>query len=115
LIEVLVATTLTLVLIGALVRVFEMVSTGVNDARSTLEMNDRLRERGKVAQSFLRTGRKGPIEPVELGHSTASLCIPGNIAQILKRKFTWDPAREQSTDEEVNRMLRRPMRAPWRL
>lgn len=59
--------------------------------------------------------RKDPIEPVEIGHSTASLCILGNIAQILKRKFAWDPAREQSTDEEVNRMLRRTMRAPWKL
>ena len=47
--------------------------------------------------------------------STASLCILGNIAQILKRKFTWDPVAERSTDEDVNRMLRRPMREPWKL
>ena len=59
--------------------------------------------------------RTDPIEPVEVGHSTASLCILGNIAQLLKRKFTWDPTVERSTDEEVNRMLRRPMRAPWKL
>ena len=57
--------------------------------------------------------RKDPIEPVEVGHYTSSLCILGNIAQILKRKFTWDPATERSTDEQVNRMLRRPMREPW--
>lgn len=43
LIEVLVATTLTLMLIGAVVTVFEMVSNSVSDARSTLEMGDRLR------------------------------------------------------------------------
>ena len=59
--------------------------------------------------------RQDPIEPVEIGHSTASLCILGNMAQILKRKFTWDPVAERSADEEVNRMLRRPMREPWRL
>ena len=59
--------------------------------------------------------RKDPIEPVEVGHSTASLCILGNIAQLLKRKFTWDPAAERSTDDEVNRMLQRPMREPWKL
>ncbi len=59
--------------------------------------------------------RKDPVEPVEFGHSTASLCILGNIAQLLKRKFTWDPSKEQSTDEDVNRMLSRPMRAPWKL
>ena len=59
--------------------------------------------------------RKDPIEPVEVGHGTASLCILGNIAQLLKRKFTWDPANERSTDEDVNGMLSRPMRAPWKL
>jgi hypothetical protein len=59
--------------------------------------------------------RQDPIEPVEIGHSTASLCILGNMAQILKRKFSWDPVAERSTDEEVNRMLRRPMREPWSL
>jgi hypothetical protein len=59
--------------------------------------------------------RQDPIDPVEVGHSTASLCILGNIAQILRRKFTWDPAAERSADEDVNRMLRRPMREPWML
>jgi hypothetical protein len=59
--------------------------------------------------------RQDPIEPVEVGHSTASLCLLGNMAQILKRKFTWDPAAERSSDEEVNRRLRRAMREPWTL
>jgi len=59
--------------------------------------------------------RQDPIGPVEAGHRTASLCILGNQAQILKRKFAWDPAAERSDDEEVNRLLRRDMRAPWKL
>ena len=59
--------------------------------------------------------RKDPIAPVEVGHRTASLCSLGNMAQILKRKFTWDPTAQRSTDEDVNRMLRRAMRAPWQL
>lgn len=59
--------------------------------------------------------RQDPIEPVEVGHSTASLCILGNIAQILKRKFTWDPVAQRSPDDEVNQMLRREMREPWKL
>jgi len=59
--------------------------------------------------------RRDPIEPVEIGHRSASLCILGNIAQLLKRKFAWDPQTQRSTDAEVNRMLRRPMRAPWTL
>ena len=59
--------------------------------------------------------RQDPIEPVEVGYSTASLCILGSIAQLLKRKFTWDPVAQRSNDEDVNRRLRRDMRAPWTL
>jgi predicted dehydrogenase len=59
--------------------------------------------------------RKDPIEPVEAGHSTASLCLLGNIAQILKRSFRWDPVAESSPDDDVTRMLSRPMREPWKL
>ena len=68
-------------------------------------------------RSFLDAvkSRQDPIEPVEVGHSTASLCVLGNIAQILKRKFAWDPTAERSPDDEVNRMLSRPMREPWKL
>jgi predicted dehydrogenase len=57
--------------------------------------------------------RQDPIEPVEAGYRTASLCLLGNMAQLLKRKFTWDPVAERSDDEDVNRMLRREMRTPW--
>ena len=60
--------------------------------------------------------RQDPIEPVEVGFSTASLCLLGNMSQLLKRKFTWDPAAERSPDDdEVNQMLSRPMRDPWKL
>ena len=57
--------------------------------------------------------REDPIEPVEVGLSSASLCLLGNMAQILKRKYSWDPKTERSTDEDVNRMLSREMREPW--
>ena len=60
--------------------------------------------------------RQDPIAPVEIGHRTASACHLGNIAMLLKRKLRWDPAKEQFIgDEEANRMLTRPMRAPWTL
>ncbi|MBS0210220.1 MAG: Gfo/Idh/MocA family oxidoreductase [Planctomycetes bacterium] len=69
------------------------------------------------AANFLAAvkSRRDPIQPVETGHSTASLCILGNAAQVLKRKFTWDPALERSSDSEVNAFLSRPLRAPWTL
>ncbi len=67
------------------------------------------------AGDFLRAIQQGrdPIEPVEIGHSTATLCILGSIAQIVKRPFKWNPATERSDDDEVNSMLERPFRAPW--
>jgi predicted dehydrogenase len=60
--------------------------------------------------------RQEPIEPVEAGHRTASLCHLGNIAMRLGRKVRWDPEKETFIDdEEANRMLRRPYREPWDL
>ncbi len=60
--------------------------------------------------------REEPIEPVEVGHRTASLCHLANIAMKLHRKFRWDPKTEQVVgDDEASQMLSRPMRAPWTL
>ena len=39
--------------------------------------------------------RQEPIGSVELGHRTASICNLGNIAMRLKRKFRWDPDKEE--------------------
>jgi predicted dehydrogenase len=58
--------------------------------------------------------RKDPIEPVEVGHRTASLCHLGNIAMLLKRTIKWDPKREEIVgDAEASRLLAPPLRAPW--
>jgi predicted dehydrogenase len=60
--------------------------------------------------------RDEPIEPVEAGHRTASICHVGNIAMRLKRKLQWDPQKEIFVDDDqANQMLRRPYRKPWRL
>ena len=60
--------------------------------------------------------RRDPIEPVEVGHRSATICHLGNIAMLLKRKIRWDPAKEEIVgDAEAAAMLARPMRAPWRL
>ncbi len=60
--------------------------------------------------------RQDPIEPVEVGHRTASICHLGNIAMRLKRKIVWNPELEQITgDDEANAMLQRPYRGPWKI
>lgn len=58
--------------------------------------------------------RKEPIEPVETGHRTATICHLGNIAMKLNCLIKWDPKAERVLDDvEIAKMLERPMRAPW--
>lgn len=60
--------------------------------------------------------RRPPICTAETGTSSATVCHIGNIAYWLNRSLKWDPAAEQFVDdEEANRLISRPMRAPWRL
>lgn len=60
--------------------------------------------------------RERPICDVEIGHRSCTICHLGNIAVLLGRELTWDPAREQFVgDEQANLMVSKPMRAPWHL
>jgi hypothetical protein len=60
--------------------------------------------------------RKAPFAPAEVGHRTATICHLLNIAMITESPLKWDPVAEQITNNEAaNRMLARPMRAPWHL
>lgn len=63
----------------------------------------------------IQTGRQ-PAAPAEIGHRSATVCHLGNIAMLLKRKLRWDPNRERFIgDDQANRMLARPYRAPWHI
>ncbi len=54
--------------------------------------------------------------PAETGHRTITIAHLGNIAMMLGRKLKWNPDQERFVgDEEANRRLSRPMRAPWHL
>jgi predicted dehydrogenase len=58
--------------------------------------------------------RRETAAPVEVGHRSATVCHLGNIAMLLKRKLQWDPEKEQFVDDDqANRLLDRPRRAPW--
>jgi len=60
--------------------------------------------------------RREPAAPVETGHRSATVCHLGNIAMLLGRKLRWDPVKERFlNDDEANRLLDRPRRAPWRI
>ena len=59
--------------------------------------------------------RRQPVSPVEMGHRACSTCLIHDIAMVLKRKVYWDPVLERfKNDDEANRLLSRPQRAPYR-
>jgi len=60
--------------------------------------------------------RQRPFRDVEYGHRAATVCHLGNIAYWLKRPLKFDPDKEAIVgDDEADRWLDRPRRAPWRL
>ncbi len=60
--------------------------------------------------------RRKPICDVEIGCRSVIICHLGNIAYWLKRPLRWDPVNERFVgDDEANRWLDRPKRAPWTL
>lgn len=63
----------------------------------------------------LRT-REQPIMPIEVGYRVVTLAIIANIAYQLGRPLKWDPVEQKFLgDEEANRFLAQPYRAPWHL
>lgn len=60
--------------------------------------------------------RKQCYGPAEIGHRTITIAHIGNIAMILGRKLKWNPDTERFVnDPGADKMLSRPMRAPWEL
>lgn len=60
--------------------------------------------------------RKEPIAPIEQAHRSITIAHLGNIAMKVGRNLKWDPKEERILGDDVaNRMLSRPMRAPWTL
>ena len=58
--------------------------------------------------------RKQTICPVEAGHRATSTCLLSHIAMKLRRRLEWDPETERfKHDDEANRFLSRPQRAPY--
>lgn len=59
--------------------------------------------------------REEPVEPVEVGHRTASLCHLGNIALQRMKRLDWDPEAERFlNDDQANEMLGFPRREDWK-
>jgi predicted dehydrogenase len=60
--------------------------------------------------------RQKTIACEEIGHRTATLCHLLNISYLTGRTLQWDPVAEKITnDDGANRLLKKPMRAPWKI
>ena len=61
-----------------------------------------------------RATRERPVADIEEGYISSAACILANLSLRLGRTLEWDHARGQVLgDDEANRLLRRPYRAPW--
>jgi len=60
--------------------------------------------------------RERPVGDVEIGHRSVTVCHLANLAVRLGRALSWNVDRESFVDDPAaNRLLRRPMRSPWRI
>jgi predicted dehydrogenase len=61
-----------------------------------------------------RETREHPVSDIEQGYISSASCILANLSLRLGRTLEWDHEKGQVVgDEEANRLLRRPYRAPW--
>ncbi len=82
-----------------------------NPARTVADPGDYTADHIRNFLDSVKT-RQEPIEPVEVGHRTASVCHLWNIAiQRIGKTLEWNPEKERFTnDEAANSMLSRPVR-----
>ena len=59
--------------------------------------------------------RRDPVAPVEAGHLASMFGLISEVAGRTGRKLDWDPTAERFIDDDANRLLARPLRAPWTL
>ena len=63
----------------------------------------------------IKTGEK-PRGHVESGHRSSTMCHLANICVELGQNLHWDPVNERFLDNpEADKLISRPMRAPWSL
>ncbi|HEY2951433.1 MAG TPA: Gfo/Idh/MocA family oxidoreductase [Verrucomicrobiae bacterium] len=71
--------------------------------------------RGHMKNLLSNIATRGrPVADIEQGCISSASSILANVSMQLGRTLTWDAAKgEVIGDEEANRLLRRPYRAPW--
>ena len=84
----------------------------------TKEEKEAIAQRPNHYQSFINgiKTRRDPNVPVEIGHSSCTMCNIGNIAYELNRPLQWNPIVEKfMNDDEANSKLHYEYREPYKL
>ena len=71
--------------------------------------------RGHMKDFLAAIASRGkPVADIEQGYISTTACILANMSLKLGRSLAWDAAAGRVVgDEEANRLLQRPYRAPW--
>ena len=71
--------------------------------------------RGHMRDLLANVATRGrPVADIEEGCISSASCILANVSMQLGRTLKWDSAQGRVVDDdEANRLLRRPYRAPW--
>jgi predicted dehydrogenase len=71
--------------------------------------------RGHMKDFLAAVDSRGrPVADIEEGHISTASCILANLSMQLGRTLTWDAKTGRvAADDEANRLLGRPYRAPW--
>ena len=72
--------------------------------------------RGHMRDLLAAIDKRGrPVADIEEGYISSASCILANLSQELGRTLRWNPtAQKVEGDEQANRLLERPYRAPWK-
>ncbi|HEY2015008.1 MAG TPA: Gfo/Idh/MocA family oxidoreductase [Bryobacteraceae bacterium] len=94
---------------------YELEQYPIDKTEPRLEKHVAPAIRGHMRNLLENMATRGrPVSDIEEGYISSSCCILANLSMQLGRTLTWDAKKEQVVgDEEANRLLRRPYRAPW--
>ncbi len=94
---------------------YELEQYPIDKVEKDLERHVAPAIRGHMKDFLAAIESRGkPVADIEEGHISTASCILANMALQLGRSLAWDAeAGRVIGDDEANRLLRRPYRAPW--
>ena len=94
---------------------YELEEYPEDKTEKDLELHIAPASRGHMRDFLAAIASRGkPVADIEQGSISTTSCLLANLSLQLGRSLTWDPqAGRVVGDEEANRRLTRPYRAPW--